>query len=208
MEEWIRHLEVLARPVLLPASLDAFPALLTSLSEQPRFDAIVGMDMLHKTSQPQALLRGLQPFVGSQATLVWAESNLARSQGFTDLLPSTEMDATLLAKVDALEKEWRQSLPQSPLQELCQSLADKNGFQAVLEGADFLTRKHFTQTQIHNWFSASATERPDSLLAKLSLALSVRERTALEASLVQVLSERGVEWRASYDFLKVKFTER
>ena len=98
---------------LLPASLDAFPALLNTLSEPPRFDAIVGMDLLSKTTDAYALISALQPFARPEACLVWAESNLSRAQGFSELLSLGNIEASLLGKVADLEKEWRQSLAPS-----------------------------------------------------------------------------------------------
>lgn len=206
MEEWARHLETLARPELVTAALDALPEALASRAEKPRFDAMVGLDLLRKSAAPAVLTAALRPFAAEGATLVWGEANGARSQGFRELLPEGLVAAELAEKVDTLERAWRAALPTSPLEPLRRELADK-GFAAALAPRDFTVRKHFSPAQIRSWFSPGpgAADRPDSLLARFAAELTARERAALENALLQVFSGPGIEWRHGYDFLRVGF---
>ena len=223
MEEWAKHLEVLARPVLLSSTLDGLPTELDAQADKPRFDALVGMDLLRKTVDPLGLLLGLMPFASPGAILVWAEPNAGRSQSFKDLLPSREIDPFLMAKVDALEQAWRTGLPNTPWESLVTKLTrltsrtslssqtDPTGpppLVSSLDIRDFVVRKHFSPAQIRAWFGPAVSERPDSLLAKFAAELSKRELATLEAALLEVFASSGVEWRQSYDFLTVEFSGR
>ncbi len=205
MEEWARHLETLARPVLLAASPEDLPALLSSQKDKPRFDAMVGMDLLRKTTDPESLIAALRPFAAPGATLVWAEANAAQSQGFTELLPADRVDAGLIGKVEALEKAWRQGLPLSPWESLRNSLAGHGEGTSTVVSRTFTTRKHFAPAQIRAWFAPEAGNRSGSLLGKLATELSVRERAALETALLDVFAGPGADWRQSYDFLVYRF---
>ncbi len=200
MEEWARHLETLARPELITATLESLPAVLGERAEPPRFDALVGLDVLRMTDKPADLARGLRPFAAKGALLIWAEANQARSQGFRELLPPGRVPEELAAKVEALERAWRGTLPTSPLEALRAELAEE-GYSATLSQRDFAAKKHFTPMQIRKWFSPEAAGRPDSLLAKLGAELSVRERSALEAALMDAFGGPGIDWRQAYDFL-------
>ncbi|MDB5051516.1 MAG: hypothetical protein JWO30_4587 [Fibrobacteres bacterium] len=200
MEEWARHLETLARPELVTAELEALPQALDERAERPRFDALVGLDLLRKTADPAELVMSLKPFAAKGASLIWAEANPARSQGFRELLPGGRIPEELAAKVETLERTWRNALPPSPLESLRSDLAAR-GLAATISPRDFGAKKHFTPAQIRKWLSPEAAERPDSLLAKLSGELSVRERAMLEAALMDVFSGQGIDWRQSYDFL-------
>jgi putative ATPase len=204
MEEWIRHLETLARPELVTSSLDDLPAVLGERKEAPRFDALVGLDILRKTAKPADLADGLRPFAAKGAQLIWAETNSSRSQGFLELLPAGRVNGELSAKVEALEHAWREALPISPLESLRAELSAR-GMAASLSPRDFAARKHFTPMQIRKWFAPEAAERPDSLLAKLAAELSVRERAALEAALLDAFAGPGLDWRHAYDFLIVGY---
>ena len=207
MEEWARHLETLARPVLLAAAPEGLPALLAGQADKPRFDAMVGMDLLRKTPDPEALALALRPFAAPGAVLVWAEANVALSQGFKDLLPSDRVDPILIGKVDALEKAWRLGLPSSPVENLRSALAGKAQWEVppAMVSRAYTARKHFAPAQIRKWFAPEANDRPDSLLAKLGSELPVRDRAALEAALLDVFAGPGVDWRQSYDFLVLRF---
>ncbi|MDB5102559.1 MAG: hypothetical protein JWP91_248 [Fibrobacteres bacterium] len=200
MEEWARHLETLARPELLTASLDSLPGELGSRAERPRFDAMVGMDLLRLIADPVALVRDLIPFAAQGGRLIWAEANPSRSQGFRELLPAGRVPEDLADKVERLEREWRAALPPSPL-ETTQAALSGLVQSAVLTPRDFSAKKHFSPAQIRKWFAPEAAGRPDSLLAKLASELSVRERSILEGVLMDVFAGPGIDWRQSYDFL-------
>ncbi|MEO7424506.1 MAG: AAA family ATPase, partial [Fibrobacteria bacterium] len=115
MDEWARHLEILARPEMITASLEALPRELGARDEAPRFDALVGMDLLRQSARPEGLIPALRPFAAKGGRMIWAEANIARSQGFRELLPAGSVAAALAAKVEALESVWRSALPASPL---------------------------------------------------------------------------------------------
>ena len=204
MEEWARHLETLARPELITATLEALPAALGARPEPPRFDAIVGLDILRNTSSPAELVSGLKPFAAPGALLIWGEGNSARSQGFRELLPTAMVPTDLAAKIEAMETAWRKSLPASALESVHSGLKEA-GMAASLAPRDFSAKKHFTPSQIRSWFAPQASDRADSLLARLAGSLTVRERSIVEGALSQVLSGSGIEWRQSYDFLVVEF---
>ena len=204
MEEWARHLETLARPELVLSPLDALPAALSARTERPRFDALLGLDLLRKSADAAALAAALQPFAAQGAVLIWGESNPARSQGFRELLPPGRISPELAGKVEALERAWRGALPASPLEALRRKLSE-GGFAVSLSPRDFAAKKHFAPAQIRKWFSHEAAERPDSLLAKLAGELSVRERAALEGVLQEAFSGAGIGWRQGYDFLRLEY---
>ncbi len=209
MEEWARHLETLARPELLTAAVEALPEALAARAEPPRFDALVGLDILRKTERPADFVSALRPFAARGGQLIWAEGNPARSQGFRELLPAGSVSAELAAKVEALEAAWRGLLPVSPLEKLRSELDDSAAIRSLavtLSPRDFAAKKHFSPAQIRAWFSPAAAERTDSLLARLAAELSVREKSILEGVLLDVFSGSGIEWRQRYDFLIVAFT--
>jgi putative ATPase len=211
MEEWARHLETLARPEFLIATADELPRALAGRAEPPRFDALIGLDMLRKTERPAETIRSLMGFSAKDGRLIWSEANPARSQGFRELLRPDRVGQELAAKVAGLERAWRAALPASPLEALRAEVAqagDGADIGHVLSAAvlprDFAAKKHFTQAQIRAWFGSQATERADSLLARLAAELSVREKSLLEADLLDRFSGSGIEWRQAYDFLIVE----
>ncbi len=204
MEEWARHLETLARPELIIATLETLPQVLAARAEPPRFDALVGLDILRRLSKDEASawVQSLKPFAAPGAALVVAEANPARSQGFRELLPTRAVPRDLAAKVESLEAAWRKALPVSPLEALRAQLADA-GLDASVIARDYSAKKHFNPSQIRAWFAPQDPERSDSLLGRLAVELSVRERSVLEGALLDVFSGSGIEWRQSYDFLIV-----
>ncbi|HKP96062.1 MAG TPA: AAA family ATPase [Fibrobacteria bacterium] len=207
MEEWIRHLETLARPELVTADPDGLPAALSARAERPGFDAMVGLDLLRKTREPGGLIEAMEPFAAQGGTLIWAESNPSRSQGFRDLLPPDRIAPALLEKIGALEREWRSALSGSPLESLAETVTGA-GRKASLSAATFTAGKHFTPAQIRAWFAPEAAGRSGSLLAALAAALSLREKASLEAALLDAFAAGNVAWKQGYDFLTVKFTGR
>jgi putative ATPase len=221
MEEWARHLETLARPEFLTATVDDVPRALAARAEPPRFDAMIGLDMLRKTEKPVDTVVAVMAFASKGGRLIWSEANPARSQGFRELLRPERVGAELAAKVDALERAWRSSLPASPLEALraevsavlstasSASAAGKSNspvtaFSASVVPRDFSAKKHFTPAQIRAWFGPQASGRAESLLARLSAELSVREKSLLEADLLDRFAGTGIEWRQAYDFLIVE----
>ncbi|MEO6095146.1 MAG: hypothetical protein ABIW76_05535, partial [Fibrobacteria bacterium] len=79
-------------------------------------------------------------------------------------------------------------------------------FSATVLPRDFFGKKHFTPEQIRSWFGSPAADRADSLLARLVAELSVREKSLLEADLLDRFSGSGIDWRQTYDFLVVEKT--
>ncbi len=203
MEEWARHLEILARPEMVTATLAALPSALGARAEAPRFDALLGLDLLRRLDKPAKLVSALRPFAADGALLIWAEANPARSQGFLELLTPGRLGEAVLAKVAGLEKDWRAGLSASPLDPLREEL-ESLGLPATCMPGDFTVRKHFAPAQLRKWFSPEAADRPDSLLAKLAGELSAREKAAVEGTLLETLGGPGVEWRQSYDFLRIQ----
>ena len=223
MEDWARHLDILARPAFVTAALDDLAASLETSAaggkagERPRFDAMVGLDILKRTSDPLRLARDLAAFAAPGAKLILAEANPRYSQGFLDLIPEGNLEASLRAKVAEAERTWREALPISPLEHLSSGLAaamaaagskgsganpgaaaDSPGLE--VHRREVLVRKHFTPRQIREWFSPEAANR-DSLLGRLAGMLSLREKTSLEAALTDAFAQGGREWRQGYDFL-------
>ncbi len=208
MEEWASHVESLSRPSLLAASLEDLPATLRKESEQPRFDAFVGMDLMRKTQDAQAWIVGLRDFAAPGATLVLAEANASRSQRFTALLSKKSIDPALLAKVNDLEIAWQSSKPKSQLEKLQKQLMEHTDFRPSLVLGDFTVLKHFSPAQIRTWFSPAEAKSKDSLLSIVSAELSRGEQAAIEATLLDLFSGPGVDWRQSYDFLTLAFSAR
>ncbi|HLP40927.1 MAG TPA: AAA family ATPase, partial [Fibrobacteria bacterium] len=114
LEDWARHLELLARPVIVTASVDTLPEALGRMGERPRFDVLLGLDLLRRVSDPSALVAGLKAFAAPGARLAWAEANPRAGQGLADLLPEGGVGAALRAKVAEAEAAWRAGLPESP----------------------------------------------------------------------------------------------
>jgi putative ATPase len=209
MGEWARHLETLVRPELFTAPLDGAPAALASRSEPPRFDALVGLDLLKHSADPAKLIEGLRPYMAAGGRLVWGEVNARRSQGFSDLIPKGKVDEALLAKVAALESSWRESLPVSPLEPLRDALLGSGAGETSLLPRDFQIPRHFSAAQIRSWFAPEAAARGGSLLARLAAELAPKEKAALLGALLDLFAAgpeaRGnVEWRQAYDFLALE----
>jgi putative ATPase len=210
MEEWARHLETLARPEFIIATVEALPRALGERAEPPRFDALIGLDMLRKTERPAETVRALMEYAAKGGRLIWSEANPARSQGFSELLRRDRVDPDLAAKVESLERAWRAALPASPLEGLRAEVGGSGAdvgraLSAAVLARDFSARKHFTPAQIRAWFGPQAADRTDSLLARLAAELSAREKSRLEADLLDRFSGgSGIEWRQAYDFLIVE----
>lgn len=205
MEDWARHLETLARPVLIAASLDDLASGILSQGESPRFNTFLGFDLLRKTDNPNGLINLLKPFSTPGAKLIWAESNSARSQSFHSLLPHDKVEPGLLKKVKESEEAWRSLLPLSSLESILKLNPTTATLKSSLVIRDFSARKNFSPSQIRTWFSSAASQRKDSLLAKLSTELTVRERTALEGVLMEAFEGQGRDWLHSYDILTLEF---
>ncbi len=208
MEEWAGHVESLSRPSLLAASLEDLPATLRKESEQLRFDAFVGMDLMRKTQDAQAWIVGLRDFAAPGATLVLAEANASRSQRFTALLSEKSVDPALLAKVNDLEIAWRSSKPESQLEKLQRQLTKETEFRPSLVPGNFTVLKHFCPAQIRTWFSPAEEKSKDSFLSIVSAELSRGEQAAIEAALLDLFSGPGVAWSKSYDFLTLAISVR
>jgi putative ATPase len=209
MGEWARHLETLVRPELFSAALDEAPKALGARAERPRFDALVGLDLLKRCADPARVVAGLKDFAAQGARLVWGELNPRRSQGFAGLLTGGRVSEALRAKVAGLEGEWREAMPESPLENLRASVAGATGAVVTLVPRDFTVPRHFSPAQVRAWFAPAASARADSLLARLA-ALSPKEKSDIEGALLDVFAggpeARGdVEWRQGYDFLTVAF---
>jgi putative ATPase len=226
MEDWARHLETLARPVLVTSALDALSSALASAAEEagrgamPRFDVLVGVDLLRRTADARALLHALATFAAPGARLVWAEANPRDSQGFLELFPEDRLEESLRAKIGEAESAWRGSLPESPFKPLEDALSGEAAALAAAEGLsrggeaaapgvrlarrEFRVRKQFTPRQIREWFAPEASGK-GALLGRLAGTLSLREKTDLEAALAGIFSGGGVEWRQGYDFLIAEF---
>jgi putative ATPase len=205
MEEWARHLEVLARPELIACDLPSLPAALSERPERPRFDAWVGLETLRLLPDPLAWIRSMEPFAAPGARLVLSEPNPARSQGLGVYLAPARIGEALAAKVAGLEAEWRARF-QEPLLERLRSAWSGPGT-AVYSRRDISALRHFTPSQIRAWF-LDAGKRPDSLLAALAASLSPSERSQIEGALAEVFQGSGAEWRQGYDFLVIVFPER
>jgi putative ATPase len=205
MEEWARHLEVLARPEFVTATLPDLPSALSSRTEPPRFDAWVGLELLRGLPDPIAWLSAMAPFAGPGARLVWAEPNPARSQGLGAYLPIARIGEGLAAKVGEIEAAWRARLPASPFDSV---LSAWNGpGTASLAHKDISALRHFTPSQIRAWFPEAA-KRPASLLAALAAGLTPSEKSQIEATLADAFQGAGADWRQGYDFLIIVFPER
>jgi hypothetical protein len=217
MEDWARHLEMLARPVLVTSGLDDLPLALSAAAEAsgrgalPRFDVLVGVDLLRRLTDAPAFLRAIATYTAPGARLVWAEANPRDSQGFTGLFPEGSLDGALRAKVEEAESAWRGALPESPLESLLDlqvrgSAADGGprdreamaGLRIVRR--EIRVRKQFTPSRIREWLAPDAAGK-DTLLGRLAVSLSLRERSALEAVLTEVFARGGIDWRQGYDFL-------
>ncbi|MBW8889618.1 MAG: AAA family ATPase [Fibrobacteres bacterium] len=205
MEEWARHLEVLARPELVTASLSDLPKALAAVAEPPRFDAWVGLEILRLLPDPQAWLAAMSPFAAPGARLVWAEPNPGRSQSLGAYLPPARVGPSLSAKLVEIETAWRARLPSSPLEAVKSAWAGPAN--ASLAQRDISALRHFTPSQIRTWFP-EAGRRPESLLAAFAQALTPSEKSQIEGALADVFQGSGAEWRQGYDFLIIVFPER
>jgi putative ATPase len=205
MEEWARHLETLARPELITSTLADLPAVLSARvsasgrAESPRFDAWVGLDLLRSLPEPITWIRSMRPFAAPGGRLVLAESNPVRSQSIGEYLPAARIGEALSAKIASIDAEWRKRIPVSPLEALRTDWAQAGGA-AKIAPRDITARRHFTPAQIRSWFPEAAN-RPNSLMAALSAALSEREKGVIEGALTEVFQGSGAEWRQGYDFL-------
>ncbi len=236
MEDWARHMEILTRPQMVTGAWEVLPKSLAEGSEPPRFDVLLGLDLrwenvsIHGLSSGAFLAEWIQSmsrFAASKARLVIASLNAARSQGFIDLLPKTT-DAIFAERIRRLERAWRASLPAGALEALLGEWPgrkeDRNHLAAtppdtgtateksiptpVLTTRDYTVRRHFLPSQVRGWFSPEVAQRPGSLLALFQRELSIQERTALETALLPGLTGSGVDWRQSYDFLRVEYPTR
>jgi len=205
MEEWARHLEVLARPELVTASLVDLPKALAASAEPPRFDAWVGLEIHRLLPDPHAWLTAMVPFAAPGARLVWAEPNPARSQSLGAYLLPARVGQSLSAKVAEIEAAWRARLPSSPLEAVKSAWAGPGT--ASLAPRDISALRHFTPSQIRTWFP-EAGRRPESLLAALAQALTPSEKSQIEGALADVFQGSGADWRQGFDFLIIVFPER
>jgi len=205
MGEWARHLEVLARPELVTASLAGLPEALAERAEPPRFDAWVGLEILRWLPDPHAWLAAMAPFAAPGARLVWAEPNPGRSQSLGAYLLPARIGQTLASKVAEIETGWRARLSSSPLETVKAAWAGPGT--ASLAQRDISALRHFTPSQIRAWFP-EAGRRPESLLAALAEALTPSEKSQIESALADVFQGSGAEWRQGYDFLIIVFPER
>jgi putative ATPase len=202
MEEWALHLETLARPELVTATLTGLPDLLAARAERPRFDAWVGLELSRLLPDPKAWLAAMLPFAAPGARWVWAEPNPARSQGLGEYLAPGRVGDELAAKVASAEAAWRARLPASPFDALPPGW--NAAATAVLHRRDISAPRHFTAARIRTWFPEAA-KRPDSLLAALAEVLTPSERTRIEGALADAFQGAGAEWRQGYDFLVLAF---
>jgi putative ATPase len=214
MEEWARHLEVLARPELVASGLSELPQALAARAEPPRFDAWVGLEILRLLPDPLAWLAAMTPFAAPGARLVWAEPNPARSQSLGAYLLPERVGPSLSAKVAEIEAGWRARLPASPLEAVASSWSfGSSGSSGAAPGTvslaqrDISALRHFTTSQIRTWFP-EAGKRPESLLAALAQALSPSEKSQIEGALADAFQGSGADWRQGYDFLIIVFPER
>ena len=205
MEDWARHLEVLARPEWITCMLLDLPAVLAARPERPRFDAWVGLELLRRLPDPHAWLAAMAPFAAPGARLVWAEPNPARSQALGAYLPPARIGQALAEKVAETEAAWRARLPASPLEALARDWQGPGT--AALAQREISALRRFTPSQIRAWFP-EAGNRPGSLLAALAGALSGAERSQVEGALADVFQGAGAEWRQGYDFLVIVFPDR
>jgi putative ATPase len=221
MEDWARHLEMLARPVLVTSDLDALPRALSAAADAsgrgatPRFDALIGVDLLRRLQDARAFMQAIASFTAPGARLVWAEANPRDSQGFLELFPEGSLERSLRAKVEDAESAWRGSLPESPLKSLLDIQVRGSAVEAgsrQLEAAaevrivrrEIRVRKQFTPSRIREWLAPDAAGK-DTLLGRLAASLSLREKSALEAALTEVFARGGIDWRQGYDFLVAEF---
>jgi putative ATPase len=205
MEEWARHLEVLARPELVTSTLAGLPAALAGRPAPPRFDAWAGLDLLRLLPEPSGWLADMARFAAPGARCVWAEANPARSQGLSAYLPSGRVGAELSAKVAAIEAGWRAGLPLSPFDSIL--AGGSFAYAHTLVRREIAAPRHFTPAQIRSWFPSAAASRPGSLFAALAQGLDAAERTRVEAALADVFHGSGAEWRQGYDFLIILFPD-
>ncbi len=208
LRQQARQLDPLERPVILTGSIKDAPELLKQAGqdEPPRFDVIVGRNVLTQLTDKTAAARAIRCWLNPGGRVVLAEVAPKQSQRLYRLVDLSGLDEGLRARVIAAE-EAIYADPTNPM--VNWEAAD---LKAIFEQADFsqaevkvdtaVSERHIGAEQLARWFSNESTDSRPTLAQHLARqGVNPGELAQLKRIFEQQLLEQVVPWHSTMAYL-------
>ena len=202
------QLDPLERPVILTGSIKDGPELLKQAGqdELPRFDVIVGRNVLTQLTDKTAAARTIQHWLNPGGRVVLAEVMPKQSQRLYRLVDLSGLDEGLRARVVAAE-EAIYADPTNPMVNWeaanLKAIFEQAGFSQVevkVETAG--SERHIGAEQLARWFSHESTDSRPTLAQHLARqGVNPAELAQLKRIFEQQLLKQVVPWHSTMAYL-------
>ena len=207
LQQQAERLPEVERPTVLVGEVVQLPDLLRARGAQDvRFDAAVGRNVLTRCADKTAALRAIRACLRDGGCLSLAEVVPRRGQRLSALVDLTELDAALVARLQAAEEAIYDAADDPQVN------WDSADLAAMLHTAGFELRaplnvdvqedeRHLTAAHLARWFSRSAEGSRPSYAGHLLSHLTEEELRRVETCFRRQLLDQIVTWQITLVYI-------
>jgi putative ATPase len=198
LQEQAAALPELLRPIVVQTSIESL-----SLSEDLRFDIILGRNALMKVFDKVGVIESLHQWLQPKGQIILAESIPQQAQRLYDLLPETALKPALKkALVKAEDQIYNNSTDPMlnwNISDL-QRYFEQAGFSVAIQIERSTSQSLITAALLDRWFALNT--EPASYRDRLALILTADQIATIETIFRRYLLNQTVNWSSSIGFIR------
>ncbi|MBP5974207.1 AAA family ATPase [Brasilonema sp. CT11] len=198
----------LVRPIILNTSLSELPNCLANLTEEVKFDRMIGRNVLMKEVDKSSLIQALVKWLNQDGMIVLAETVSRHSQRLYDLLNRAWVKPNLYEKLVAAEEAIYSVASDSMVNwdvEDLRTAFEKAGLVVEITQERTQTQMYITSNLLNRWFTTSETTARPSYATWLAKNLKQEEVETVKNLFHRYLLNQTVNWNNTIAIVKGNF---